>query len=149
MKTLADRFRRWYEYERACNARSLEMLASVPEDRRGDPAFAKAVAKMAHLVAARRRWLNRLGELSDAPSTPFPQVALADLLAQVADTEAAWARYLDKLDLDPAEAAEVSARTRSAGKAECGRSMMVSRPVLRGLENDSIEIGNITKQKEI
>ena len=28
METLADRFRRWYEYERDCNAKSLGMLAS-------------------------------------------------------------------------------------------------------------------------
>jgi hypothetical protein len=35
MKSLADRFRRWYEYERDCNAKSLGMLASVPVERRG------------------------------------------------------------------------------------------------------------------
>ena len=43
MKTLADRFRHWYEYERDCNAKSLTMLASVPEARRSAPEFQKAV----------------------------------------------------------------------------------------------------------
>ena len=50
MKSLADRFRRWYEYERDCNAKSLEMLGSVPADRRSDPQFQKAVDRMAHAV---------------------------------------------------------------------------------------------------
>ena len=31
MKTLADRFRKWYEHERDCNSKIVGMLASVPE----------------------------------------------------------------------------------------------------------------------
>jgi uncharacterized damage-inducible protein DinB len=98
MKSLADRFRRWYEYEQDCNAKSLEMLASVPADRRGAPEFQKAVDRMAHLVAARGRWLHRLGHLPEAPGL-FPQgTKLAELPALVADTEAAWVAYLSRLD---------------------------------------------------
>src|SRR5215510_3368635 len=98
MKSLADRFRRWYEHERDCNAKSLEMLASVPAERRSAPEFQKAVDRVAHLVAARRRWLNRLGHMLEAPGL-FPQsTPLADLPAQVADTEAAWVAYLERLD---------------------------------------------------
>jgi uncharacterized damage-inducible protein DinB len=98
MKSLADRFREWYEYERDCNAKSLEMLASVPVERRSAAEFQKAVDRMAHLVAARRRWLHRLGHLQEAPA-PFPQgTKLADLPALVADTEAAWVAYLSRLD---------------------------------------------------
>ena len=98
MKSLADRFRRWYEYERDCNAKSLEMLASVPEERRSTPEFQKAVDRMAHLVAARRRWLNRLGHFPEAPPF-FPKgTKLSDLPRMVADTEAAWVAYLERLD---------------------------------------------------
>jgi len=98
MRTLADRFRRWYEYERDCNARSLAMLESVPADRRSAPEFQKAVDRMAHLVAARRRWLHRLGHFPDAPPL-FPAGSrLADLPAAVADTERAWTAYLARLD---------------------------------------------------
>ncbi len=98
MKTLADRFRRWYEYERDCNAKSLEMLASVPAGRRTAPEFQKAVDRMAHLVAARRRWLYRLGHLPEAPGL-FPQgTKPEELPALVADTEAAWVAYLERLD---------------------------------------------------
>jgi uncharacterized damage-inducible protein DinB len=74
------------------------MLASVPEERRNASEFQKAVDRMAHLVAARRRWLNRLGHWAD-PSPAFPQgTVLADLPAMVAETEAAWVAYLSRLD---------------------------------------------------
>lgn len=103
MTTLADRFRRWYEYERDCNAKSLAMLASVPAERRPAPEFQKAVDRMAHLVAARRRWLHRLGHWPDLPET-FPRgTPLDDLPALVEATEAAWVGYL--LNLDDAELA--------------------------------------------
>src|SRR5262249_40533884 len=98
VNTLADRFRHWYEYERDCNAKSLAMLASVPAERRAAPEFQKAVGRMAHLVAARQRWLNRLGHWPEAPE-PFPQgTTLADLSSLVAATEAAWVAYLRGLD---------------------------------------------------
>src|SRR5262245_9818681 len=98
MITLSDRFRRWYEHERACNAKSLEMLASVPAERRDTPEFQKAVDRMAHLVAARRRRLHRLGNWPEAPQLFPVGTALADLPALVADTEAAWVDYLRRLD---------------------------------------------------
>jgi len=98
VKTLADRFRTWYEYERDCNAQSLAMLDSVPADRRSTPEFQKAVDRMAHLVSARRRWLHRLGHWADAPPL-FPNgTPLADLPAAVADTERAWVAYLERVD---------------------------------------------------
>ena len=98
MKTLADRFRRWYEYERDCNAKTLAMLASVPAERRGTPEFQKAVDRMAHLVAARQRWLHRLGHWPEAPAA-FPQgTPLDELPGRVAATEAAWVEYLRNLD---------------------------------------------------
>lgn len=97
MKTLADRFRQWYEYERDCNAKSLGMLDSVPAERRGAPEFQKAVDRMAHLVAARRRWLHRLGHWPIAPPG-FPQgTKLEDLPNLIAATETAWVDYLKNL----------------------------------------------------
>lgn len=98
MKSLADRFRRWYDYERDCNAKSLQMLESVPAERRSDPQFQKAVDRMAHLVAARRRWLNRLGHFPEAPGLFPKETKLSDLGKMVADTEAAWVAYLARLD---------------------------------------------------
>lgn len=98
MKTLADRFRRWYEYERDCNAKSLEMLESVPVESRTAGEFQKAVDRLAHMVAARRLWLHRLGHLAEAPRLKPRGTNLADLPALVADTEAGWGAYLAGLD---------------------------------------------------
>lgn len=97
MNSLADRFRRWYEHERDSNAKTLAMLESVPADRRADPLFEKAVGKMAHLVAARRRWLARLGLSTELPE-PFPKTPLAELPALVAAVEAKWTAYLATLN---------------------------------------------------
>src|SRR5207245_11070640 len=74
------------------------MVASVPAERRSTPQFQKAVDRMAHLVAARRRWLNRLGHFPEAPPF-FPKATkLSELPQLVADTEAAWVAYLERLD---------------------------------------------------
>jgi uncharacterized damage-inducible protein DinB len=98
MNSLADRFRKWYDYERDCNAKTVEMLHSVPQERRAAPEFQKAIDRMAHMVAARRRWLQRLGHVGEVPPA-FPQgTALADLPAFIADTETAWVAYLNRLD---------------------------------------------------
>src|SRR5262245_9000205 len=98
MNSLSDRFRLWYEYERDCNAKSLEMLASVPAEQRSAPEFQKALDRMAHLVAARRRWLHRLGHLPEAPGLFPRETKLAELPALVHTTEAAWVAYLSRLD---------------------------------------------------
>ena len=98
MKTMTDRFRRWYEHERDSNAKCIEMLNSVPADKRSDTSFQRAVDKFAHLVAARQRWLTRLGYWQELPSI-FPKgTPLADLPAMVAKTEKAWVDFLSKLD---------------------------------------------------
>jgi uncharacterized damage-inducible protein DinB len=98
MTSLADRFRHWYEYERDCNAKTLAMLSSVPAERRTEADFQKALGKMAHLIAARQRWLHRLGHWAQMPAI-FPKDATLDSLAtQVAETESAWVAYLSKLD---------------------------------------------------
>ena len=98
MKTLADRFRRWYEYERDCTAKTLAMLESVPAEKRSDPLFQKAIDKFAHIDAARLRWLHRLGQWPElVPGFP-PVLKLEDLPARFATTEAAWNAYLAKLD---------------------------------------------------
>jgi uncharacterized damage-inducible protein DinB len=98
MRSLADRFRKWYEYERDCNAKSLAMLASVPVERRAAAEFQKAVDRMVHLVAARRRWLHRLDPLPEGPGPVPPGIGLSDVATLVADTEAAWVAYLSGLD---------------------------------------------------
>lgn len=97
MKTMIERFRRWYEHERDCNAKCIEMLNSVPVEKRSDPSFQRAVDKFAHLVAARQRWLTRMGYWQELPAI-FPKgTALTDLPSMVAKTETAWVDFLGKL----------------------------------------------------
>ena len=98
MKTFPDRFRLWFEHECDCNAKTLEMLESVPEDNRSTPEFRKALDRMGHIVAARRRWLFRLAGSPDVDSI-FPHVAgIESLVSDAAEMERLWVEYLDELD---------------------------------------------------
>lgn len=95
--SFAERFRNWYEYERDCNAKSLKMLHSVPPEARISSQFARAVGKLAHLVAARHMWLFRLGVVADHPESWFPATTLEQLPAAVTAIEERWTAYLARL----------------------------------------------------
>lgn len=96
--TLADRFRRWFQYERDSHAKALASLRTVPAGGRDSAAYQKAVSILGHLVAARQLWLYRLGIAKDAPTEFFPTgVGLDDLAARLAVVEAAWFAYLHEL----------------------------------------------------
>jgi uncharacterized damage-inducible protein DinB len=97
MESFSDRFRNWYTYERDCNAKSLAMLSSVPAESRTHADFQKAVDKMAHLAAARLRWLHRLGHYSESPDGFPKNVSLSTLEDLVKTTEAAWTTYMNQL----------------------------------------------------
>ncbi len=92
--SFAERFRTWYAYERDCNAKALAMLESVPPAARASPQFARAVGKMAHLVAARHMWLFRLGIVHDQPDGWFPSTTLEQLPGAIKAIEERWTTYL-------------------------------------------------------
>lgn len=92
-----ERFRRWYEYEKDCNAKTLQMLRSVPTAARSSAAFDRAVGKMAHLVAARHMWLFRLGAVADQPESWFPPTTLEQLPEAIRSIEERWTSYLGRL----------------------------------------------------
>jgi uncharacterized damage-inducible protein DinB len=92
-----ERFRRWYEFEKDCNQKAIAMLRSVPPAARSSPAFARAVSKMAHLVAARHMWLFRLGVAADRPESWFPATTLEQLPATMDKVERSWTSYLGSL----------------------------------------------------
>ena len=93
-----ERYRRWFEYEKDSHAKVLASLDSVPRDLRSSEPFQKAVSLMAHIVAARRLWLFRLGRVKEAPSEFFPaNVSLPDLSARVEKMQAEWSEYLEGL----------------------------------------------------
>lgn len=92
-----ERFRTWYDYERDCNAKCIAMLRSVPEANRTQPAFTRALDKMAHLVAARHMWLFRLGIARDKPAGSFPGGTLDEIAARIPHVEQMWVDYLASL----------------------------------------------------
>ncbi len=102
MTTLADRYRRWFAYEKDAHEKTLGSLETVAEERRSQPAFKKAVGLVGHLVAARQLWLYRLGVRSSAPSTLaefFPEDLTLDVLAsRLRDIHREWDDYLAGLD---------------------------------------------------
>lgn len=95
--SFAERFRTWYAYERDCNAKTLRMLDSVPAGTRSSPQFARAVGKMAHLIAARHMWLHRLGVAADRPDSWFPATPFEQLAGAVEAIEQRWTAYLGGL----------------------------------------------------
>lgn len=100
-RTMSDRFRTWYDYERDCNAKTIAMIESVPVDRRGDPDYTRALRKFAHMVAARWMWAFRLGVLPDHPPSRdwFPDLGTLDSIRPHLDRiEAAWVTYFSGLD---------------------------------------------------
>ena len=95
---LADRFRRWFDYEQAAHAKTLASLEAVPEELRAKAEYGKAVSLLAHLVAARRMWLFRLGQSDFQPKEFFPQgVTLDQLKRDLDEMHRLWAAYLARL----------------------------------------------------
>jgi len=99
--SMSDRYRRWFDYERDSHAKTMASLNAVAAELRSSALFQKAVDLMAHLVAARRTWLFRLGVTAEKVEL-FPQTVTLDLLqAELVLMEAAWENYLK--DLSDAE----------------------------------------------
>src|SRR5262249_12330395 len=96
--TAADRYRRWFEYERDSHAKVFQSLEAVPQKLRSQPGFQKAVTLLAHIVAARRIWLFRFGVAKDTPKEFFPQrVDIAELKGELQRMQQAWSEYLSQL----------------------------------------------------
>jgi len=98
-RSLADRFRHWFEYEKDSQAKVIASLHSVPAERRGEQPFTKAVMLMAHIVEARRIWLSRLGVAPPTPADFFPEgLSLEELESRVEPVDTTWTDYLKRVD---------------------------------------------------
>jgi uncharacterized damage-inducible protein DinB len=93
-----EQYRRWFDYERDAHDKVIRSLESVPEEHRSAPEFHRAVALLAHLAAARRTWLGRLGVIPTAKGSLFPPEAdLAQVVGELKAVEGLWAKYLEHL----------------------------------------------------
>lgn len=94
-----QQYRRWFEYEKDSHARVIASLHSVPPAGRTTPEYARALSLLAHLAAARKLWLHRFGVAPEPPREFFPAgLRLEEVTARVAEAEAAWTNFLDRLD---------------------------------------------------
>ena len=97
MKTI-EHFQRWYTYEKDSHAKVLASLDTVPTDRRTSPEFGKAVALLAHMVAARQLWLYRMGGSPELPKDIFFESPSLDWARNsLSRMEAEWSAYLEGL----------------------------------------------------
>jgi uncharacterized damage-inducible protein DinB len=97
-RELAGRFERWFEYERDAHAKVLRSLESVPAAGRSGPEFERAVAILAHVAAARRIWLVRLGVLPGPQGTLSPgKLTLAEVADLLQSVHGLWAEYLARV----------------------------------------------------
>ena len=105
---MADRYRKWFEYEKDSYEKVLSSFETVPEDARSSKEFQKAVMWLAHLVAARNLWLFRFGVKKDAPTLEefFPEgLSIEEVKSRLNEMQDAWTEYLSTLDDDEIERA--------------------------------------------
>ena len=100
--SLTDRFIRWFDYETDVHAKVVASLGTVPEDKRGDAAYQKALDVLAHIASARSLWLFRFGVAETGPDSAeelFPRGnTLADVEAELVSMHERWSEYLGSLD---------------------------------------------------
>jgi uncharacterized damage-inducible protein DinB len=95
---IADRCRRWFDYEKDAHQKVFRSLESVPTSRRSAPEYLRAVSILAHIVVARRVWLGRLGVAPAYTGPFFPQdLELAQVVTQWKETERLWSDFLAPL----------------------------------------------------
>ncbi len=94
-----ERYRELYEWEIDSNKKMLRMLASVPEARRSDPLFNRALCITVHLAACRENWLSfMLGKSANAVDW-FVESATYELLQpRYESLEKDWTAFLSEID---------------------------------------------------
>jgi uncharacterized damage-inducible protein DinB len=97
--TMLERYRRWFDYEKDAHSKTLLSFQTVPESERTSASFQKAVTLFAHIVAARKLWLFRLGISSEAVTDFFPQEIKLEALPELAEEmNTLWDSYLETVD---------------------------------------------------
>lgn len=97
--TLADRYRRWFEYEKDAHNKVIASLAAAPANLRAEPRHQSAVDLLAHIAAARMMWLYRMGISRMRVDDLSPAgLSLDEARRRLEEMHTAWTAYLASLD---------------------------------------------------
>lgn len=101
MKTVADRFARWLDYEHDAHHKVLASFDTVPDERRDDPELQSGLDLLAHIAAARALWLFRMGVAESGPTSAealFPRGSSREAVTAELDAMyETWRGYLASL----------------------------------------------------
>lgn len=96
---MIEKYRRWWLYECQMSAQIVQSLESVPDERRNDADYQRAISIFAHTAAARRIWLQRFGETTIGNPALFPtDVKLDQVVTEWQEIAAMWSTFLQQLD---------------------------------------------------
>lgn len=92
---LIERYRLWYEHEKAANEKMLDMVESVPPANHSDPKFQRIVDLVVHLAICRENWLDRIaGEGKNQKEWFTTGEKWGGMRQRYANLERAWTLYL-------------------------------------------------------
>lgn len=89
MSSFIDFYRDFFEYDRWCNRRILEIL------QHHTPASDDPRRLFAHIVGAGRLWLTRMTGGDYSGLTPWPDLTLEQCASLAEELHAGWMSYLD------------------------------------------------------
>lgn len=96
--TLSEHHVSMAKYDAEATARAIVSLRSVPTERRGEPAFAKACGILAHVQMAKRLWLSRLGAVERPTWVMFPAWSIDEIERDAHELDRVWGSHIAGLD---------------------------------------------------
>jgi len=97
-RVMLERYQRWFEYEKDAHQQVIESLESVPLDCRTSTEYQRAVDLFAHIIAARRLWLGRMGVLPMPDGPLFAKnTNLGQLIQEAEVVESTWDELYGRL----------------------------------------------------
>ncbi|GBD02320.1 hypothetical protein HRbin18_02057 [bacterium HR18] len=104
---------RWLAYERYCIRPVVEALRSVPEARRLEPSYQRAVTLLGHLAVALECWLARVDGEAQSAVALFPtNLSVEEAAHRIDRALDRWGHLLSRLNAEELERT-VSYRTTS------------------------------------
>ncbi|GAB5601648.1 hypothetical protein FJNA_01720 [Thermus sp. FJN-A] len=100
---LKDRCSRWLAYERYCARVVVEALRSVPESRKLEPSYQRAITLLGHIAAALEVWLARVEERQALVELHPADLSLEEVDHRLGEVLDRWERLLAQLNPEELE----------------------------------------------